>query len=125
MKIIGEKDDYDHNDIILIEALTYYKLEFLTYYWILKTLFISKPQIFQEESMTIIQLNLSHEMKEEILIKAKIKNLRTKIYLMIITLDLNLVDDNNDIQEAYNQEEDLSKIFYSNLNKIGSPSIEI
>ena len=75
--------------------------------------------------MTIIQLNLPHEMKEEILIKAKIENLRTKIYLMIITLDLHLVDDNYDIQEAYNQEEDLSKIFYSNLNRIGSPSIEI
>ena len=75
--------------------------------------------------MTIIQLNLPHEMKEEILIKAKIENLRTKIYLMIITLDLHLVDDNYDIQEAYNQEEDLSEIFYSNLNRIGSPSIEI
>ena len=125
MKIIGEKDDYDPNDIVLIKALTYYKLEFLTYNWILKTLYISKPQISQEESMTIIQLNLPQEMKEEILIKAKIKNLRTKIYLMIITLDLNLVNDNNEIQEAYNQEEDLSEIFYSNLNKIGSPSIEI
>ena len=125
MKIIGEKDDYDHNDIVSIEALTYYKLEFLTYNWTLKTLYISKPQISQDESMTIIQLNLPREMKEEILIKAKIENLRTKIYIMIITLDLNLVDDNNDIQEAYNQEEDLIEIFYSNLNRIGSPSIEI
>ena len=125
MKIIGENEDYDPNDIVLIEALTYYKLEFLTYNWILKTLYISKPQISQEESMTIIQLNLPLEMKEEILIKAKIENLRTKIYLMVITLDLNIVDENNDIQEAYNQEEDLSEIFYSNLNKIGSPSIEI
>ena len=125
MKIIGEKDDYDPNDIVLIEVLTYYKLEFLTYNWILKTLYISKPQICREESMTIIQLNFHQEMKEEILIKAKIENLRTKIYLMIITLDLNLVNDINDIQEAYNQEEDLSEIFYSNLNKIGSPSIEI
>ena len=124
MKIIGINDDYDPDDIVLIEALTYYKLEFLTYNWILKTLYISKPQISQEESMTIIQLNLPQEMKEEILIKAKIENLRTKIYLMVITLDLNIVDD-NDIQEAYNQEEDLSEIFYSNLNKIGSPSIEI
>ena len=44
---------------------------------------------------------------------------------MIITLGLNLVDDNNDIQEAYNQEKDLSEIFYSNLNRIESPSIEI
>ena len=125
MKIICENDDYDPNDIVLIEALTYYKLEFLTYNWILKTLYISKPQISQEESMTIIQLNLPQEMKEEILIKAKIENLRTKIYLMVITLDLNIVDDNNEIQEAYNQEEDLSEIFYSNLNKVGSPTIEI
>ena len=125
MRIISENDDYDPNDIVLIEALTYYKLEFLTYNWILKTLYISKPQISQEESMTIIQLNLPQEMKEEILIKAKIENLRTKIYLMIITLDLNLVEDNDDIQEAYYQEEDLSEIFYSNLNKVGSPSIEI
>ena len=54
--------------------------------------------------MSTIQLNLLQEMREEILIKAKIENLRTKIYLMIITLDLNLVDDNNDIQEVYNQE---------------------
>ena len=77
--------------------------------------------------MTIIQLNLSHEMKKEILIKAKIENLRTKIYLMIITLDLNLVNDNiiNNIQEAYNQEEDLSEIFYSNLNRIESLNIKI
>ena len=38
---------------------------------------------------------------------------------MIITLDLNLVNDNisNNIQEAYNQEDDLSEIFYSNLNR--------
>ena len=125
MKIIGVNEDYDPNDIVLIEALTYYKLEFLTYDWILKTLYISKPQISQEESMTIIQLDLPQEMKEEILIKAKIENLRTKIYLMVITLDLNIVDDNNEILEAYNQEEDLSEIFYSNLNKVGSPSIEI
>ena len=125
MKIIGVNEDYDPNDIVLIEALTYYKLEFLTYNWILKTLYIYKPQISQEESMTIIQLNLPKEMKEEILIKAKIENLRTKIYLMVITLDLNIVDDNNEILEAYNQEEDLSEIFYSNLNKVGSPCIEI
>ena len=64
MKIIGENDDYDPNDIVLIKALTYYKLEFLTYNWILKTLYISKPQISQEESMTIIQLNIPQEMKE-------------------------------------------------------------
>ena len=125
MKIIGVNEDYDPDDIVLIEALTYYKLEFLTYNWILKTLYISKPQISQEESMTIIQLDLPQEMKEEILIKAKIENLRTKIYLMVITLDLNIIDDNDEILEAYNQEEDLSEIFYSNLNKVGSPSIEI
>ena len=34
---------------------------------------------------------------------------------MVITLDLNLI--NNNIQEAYNQEEDLGEIFYSNLNR--------
>ena len=70
-----------------------------------------------QESMTIVQPNLPQEMKEEILIKAKIENLRTKIYSMVITLDLNLV--NNNIQEAYN-----SEIFYSNLNMIKSPNIE-
>ena len=35
---------------------------------------------------------------------------------MVITLDLNIVDDNEEIQEAYNQEEDLSEIFYSLLS---------
>ena len=55
-------------------------------------------------------------MKEEILEKAKIINLRTKIYLMVLTLDLNLIEDNT--EEAYNQEEDFSKIFYYNMNKI-------
>ena len=34
---------------------------------------------------------------------------------MVITLDLNLI--NNNIQEAYNQEEDLGEIFYNNLNR--------
>ena len=29
MKIIGKEVNYDLNDIILIESLTYYKLEFL------------------------------------------------------------------------------------------------
>ena len=38
------------------------------------------------------------------------------------TLDLNLV--NNKIEETYNQEEDLSEIFYYNLNKIDSPNIK-
>ena len=72
--------------------------------------------------MTIIQLNLPQEMKEEILIRAKIENLRTKIYLMVITLDLNLV--NNNIQEAYNKKEYLSEIFYSYLNRIESLNIK-
>ena len=114
MKIIKEKDDSDPNDIVLIESLTYYKLEFLTNDWILKTLYISKPQISLQESMTIIQLNLPQEMKEEILIKVKIEILRTKIYLMVMTLDLNLVNNNidNNIQEAYNQNEDLREILF-------------
>ena len=64
MKIIKEKEDYDPYGIVLIESLTYYKLEFLTNDWILKTLYISKPQISLQESMTIIQLNLPREMKE-------------------------------------------------------------
>ena len=80
MKIIGEKDDYDPNDILLMKSLTYYKMELLINDWILKTMYISKPQIFLKESMKIIQLNLPQEMKEEILIKSKIENLRTKIY---------------------------------------------
>ena len=44
---------------------------------------------------------------------------------MIITLYLNLINDNidNNIQETCNQEEDLSEIFYSNLNKIESSNI--
>ena len=65
-------------------------------------------------------------MKEEILIKDKIENLITKIYLMVITLDLNLVNNNtyNKIQEAYNKEKDLSGIFYYNLNKIEIPNID-
>ena len=58
MKIIKEKDDYDEDDIILIESLTYFKLEFLTKDWILKRLYIYKPQISLEESLTIVQLNL-------------------------------------------------------------------
>ena len=126
MKIIREEYDYDLNDIVLMKSLTYYKLEFLTNDWILKALYISKSQISLQESMIIIQLNFSREMKEEILIKVKIKNLRIKIYLMIITLDLNLVNDNidNNIQEAHNQEKDLNELFYSNLNSIESPNIE-
>ena len=45
---------------------------------------------------------------------------------MVITLDLNLVNNNidNNIQEAYNKKEDLNEIFYSNLNMIESPNIE-
>ena len=72
MKIIKEHDEYDPNDIVIIESITYYKLEFLTNDWILRTLYISKPQISLQESMTILQLDLPQEMKEEILEKAKI-----------------------------------------------------
>ena len=43
---------------------------------------------------------------------------------MIITLDLNLVNDNIDNKKAYNQEEDINEIFYSNLNRIESSNIE-
>ena len=64
MKIIGEEGNYDLNNIILMKSLIYYKLEFLTNDWILKILYISKSQISLQESMTIIQLNLPHEMKE-------------------------------------------------------------
>ena len=42
--------------------------------------------------------------------------LRTKIYLMIINLDLDIIKSND--EEAYNQEDDLSEIFYYKLNKI-------
>ena len=45
MKIIGEEDDYNLNDIVLMKSLTYYKLEFLINDWILKTLYMSKRQI--------------------------------------------------------------------------------
>ena len=45
-------------------------------------------------------------MKEEILEKTKIENLRIKIYFIVITLDLNLIEENT--EEAYNPEEDLS-----------------
>ena len=45
---------------------------------------------------------------------------------MVITLYLNLVNNNidNNIQVAYNQEEDLNEIFYNNLNRIESSNIE-
>ena len=45
---------------------------------------------------------------------------------MVITLDLNLVNNNidNNIEEAYNQEEDLSEIFYYNMNKMEILNIE-
>ena len=59
MKLLKEHNDYDLIDIVLIGFLTYYKLEFLTNDWILKTLYISKPQISMQESMKNIQLNLS------------------------------------------------------------------
>ena len=45
---------------------------------------------------------------------------------MVITLDLNLVNNNTDnkIQEAYNKEVDLSEIFHYNLNKIEIPNMD-
>ena len=61
-------------------------------------------------------------MKEEISEKAKIKNLRTNIYLMVITLDLDIIEDN--IGEAYNEEEYLSEIFYYDLNKTENQTYE-
>ena len=41
---------------------------------------------------------------------------------MIITLDLNLIEDNT--EEAYNQEEDLTEIFYYHLIKIENPTYD-
>ena len=55
MKILKEKDADDEDDIVIIESLTYYKLEFLTKDWILKRLY---PQISLKESIIIVQLNL-------------------------------------------------------------------
>ena len=52
--------------------------------------------------------------------KLKLQNLNTKIYLMIRTLDLNLLENNT--EEAYHQEEDLSEIFYYKLNNIENPT---
>ena len=45
---------------------------------------------------------------------------------MVITLDLNLINNSIDsnIQEAYNQEDNHSELFYSNLIKIESQNIE-
>ena len=44
MKLIKEKN-YDLNVTVIIKSLTYYKLEFLTNDWILRTLYIVKHQI--------------------------------------------------------------------------------
>ena len=55
MKILKEKDADDEEDIVILESLTYYKLEFLTKDWILKRLY---PQISLKESIIIVQLNL-------------------------------------------------------------------
>ena len=74
--------------------------------WMIRRLYISKPQ----------------HMKEEILEKAKIENLKTKILLMIIILDLNLLK--YDTEEAYHQEEDLNEIFYYKLNNMENPTYE-
>ena len=40
MKLIKEKHDYDRNDIVIIEFMSYYKLEFLINDWALRTLYI-------------------------------------------------------------------------------------
>ena len=88
----------------------------MTEYWIIRRYYIFQPQITFQESMTLIQLDLPQDMKEEILEKVKMENLRTNIYLMIIILDLNLMESNN--EEACNQEEEYSGIFYYKLNKI-------
>ena len=61
MIIIEEYKECDRNDIVLIKSQTYYKLEFLTNDWILRRLYISHRY-----------------MKEEILEKAKMTNLRKK-----------------------------------------------
>ena len=39
---------------------------------------------------------------------------------MIITLNLNLIEDNT--EEVYNRDEDLSEIFYYNMNKMENPN---
>ena len=44
MKLI-KKNDYDVNDTVIIESLTYYKLVFLINDCILRILYIAKPQI--------------------------------------------------------------------------------
>ena len=41
---------------------------------------------------------------------------------MIITFDLNLIEDNT--EETYNQEENLNEIFYYDLNKIENPTYD-
>ena len=84
--------------------------------------YISKSQTTFQESITIMKLKLPHDMKEEILEKAKIENLKTKIYLKIITLNLNLLE--NNIEEAYHQEEDPRVIFYYKINNIETPTSE-
>ena len=61
-------------------------------------------------------------MKDEILEKAKIENLKTKIYLMMIILDLNILENNT--EEAYHQKEDLSEIVYYKFNNIENPIYE-
>ena len=63
MKLLKEHNEYDLTNLVLIESLTSYKLEFLIIDWILKILYISKPQISLQESMITIQLNLPQEMR--------------------------------------------------------------
>ena len=99
--VMEEYEEYKPNNkrLELNESQTYYGLKLMTNDWIIKTLYISKPQISFKKSMTIMQLKLQQDIKEEILGKAKFEYLKTKMYLMIITLYLNLLE--NDTKEAY------------------------
>ena len=112
MVIVEEYEEKINNKklVELIALESYYELDFITEDWIIRRLYISKPQTTFQESITIMQLKLPQDVKDEILEKAKIENLKTKIYLMMIILDLNLLENNT--EEAYHQKEDLSKIFY-------------
>ena len=112
MVIVEEYEEKINNTklVELIALESYYELDFITEDWIIRRLYISKPQTTFQESITIMQLKLPQDVKDEILEKTKIENLKTKIYLIMIILDLNLLENNT--EEAYHQKEDLSEIFY-------------
>ena len=71
MKIIKEKNYYDPNDIVLIEPLTYYKLEFLINDWILRIFYVYKSQISLQESMTIMKEEINVSKSYDIKFKNK------------------------------------------------------